>query len=249
MNRLACLWAFLALGCYERLEFGVPKASADTTSSAGNGGAAGQASAGGAAASGAAGSTGAAGSPSAAGSAGAAGLAGASSMRPCAQDTDCVLASLRCDVQSGLCFECVADGDCETRGLARCDGALHRCVQCGVDQDCPSGYACDLSTRACAQRCAQEIQCPATAHGCDDTRLVCIECEAEADDGNDCAVYPDRPYCVVPGNRCAQCRADEDCSAGLRCDAVTGTCVRCRDSRDCLASEACDPASHACVSG
>lgn len=216
MKRFVCLFLFLVVGCYERLEFDVP-AGGSGGASAGSGGAGGQASA-------------------TAGSGGA-----------CSRDTDCALASLRCDLQSGICFECVADPDCQARGLARCDAALHRCVECGIDQDCQTDYACDLTTRTCAQRCAEDEECPVAAHGCDETRLICVECEADDDDG--CALYPDRPYCLVPGNRCAECLTDANCAPGLHCDTITGKCLGCRDSRDCSVGQACEPAGHVCAPG
>ena len=215
MKRIALLLVPLALGCYQRLEFDALSGGAGM-SSAGSGGGGGQA-----------------------------GATSSGGPQPCARDADCPLASLRCDVQSGVCFECVADDDCRARGLSRCDAALHRCVECGIDQDCQSGFACDLTTRACAQSCIDDDACPAAAHGCDETRLICVECEVDDDDG--CALYPDRPYCLVPGNRCAECLVNADCAPALHCDNITGKCLGCRDSRDCAAAQACEPVGHLCV--
>jgi hypothetical protein len=216
VKRLACLAVLSGLGCYQRLEFDVPLGAAGTTSG---------------------------------GTSGAAGQAGASSSggaRPCTQDADCALPSLRCDLQSGLCFECVADADCRARGLARCDSALHRCVECGVDQDCQVGFVCDSTARVCAQSCSVGAACLDDAHECDETRRICVECEVD-DDDDSCARHPERPFCRVPGNRCAQCLVDQHCTTGLRCDNLTGNCVGCRDSRDCLATQACEPVQRVCV--
>jgi Cys-rich repeat protein len=207
--------------CYQRLEFDVPSGSAGSAGSAGSSG-------------------GSAGSSSAAGTT-------SGGARGCVADVDCPLPSLRCDVQSGQCFECVANVDCTARGLGRCDGALHRCVECGIDADCADGFACDLTTRACAQRCDEDDSCPVATHGCDETRLSCVECEPDDDDG--CALYPDRPFCLLPGNRCAECLVDGDCAEGLVCDTLTGKCLGCRDSRDCGAGQACEPAGHLCKPG
>ncbi len=220
MKRLACLWLLSAGGCYERLEFDVPQAGAGGQVSAGSAGLGGQA------------------GVTAAGTT-AGGTAG------CTGDADCRLASLRCDLQSGICFECVADSDCQARGLARCDAALHRCVECGINQNCKSGFDCDLTTRTCAQQCEEDEACPTAAHGCDDVRLICVECEADDDDG--CALYPGRPYCMIPGNRCGECLSDVNCAPGLHCDNITGKCLGCRDSRDCPSTQACEPAGHICI--
>lgn len=216
MTRFACLLALSALGCYQRLEFDVPKGAAGTSSAAGTGGSAGQA-----------------GAPSSGGA------------RPCARDADCALVSLRCDLQSGICFECVADADCRAQGLSRCDSALHRCVECGIDQDCQVGFVCDLPSRLCAQTCVGDEACPTAAHDCDDTRRICVECEVDEESG--CMLDPNRPYCLVAGNRCAECLVDQHCAPGLRCDNLTGKCLGCRDSRDCPAMQACEPASHVCT--
>ncbi len=216
--KVACwLGVFLATSCYQRLEFDVPAGSGGT-SLGGSGGSAGQS-----------------------------GMTSTGGAQRCTVDAECPLPSLRCDRQSGLCFECVADADCSARGLARCDAALHRCVECGIDPDCATGFACDLTTRACAQRCSDDDVCPVATHGCDDTRFICVECEVDDDDG--CALYPDRPYCLVPGNRCAECLADGDCAPGLFCDTLTGNCLGCRDSRDCGSGQACEPAGHLCKPG
>jgi Cys-rich repeat protein len=228
----------------------VPNGAAGTAAAGAAGspatGAAGTAAAG--ATGGSAGGTSVAGASGSGGTSGSGGQAGAPSSgggAPCARDADCGLASLHCDQPSGLCFECVADADCRALGLSRCDAALHRCVECGVDQDCQTGFVCELTIRRCAQACAADNACPAAAHSCDETRRICVECEA--DDGNGCTLDPKRPFCLAASSRCVECLGDQDCTTGLRCDNLTGKCLGCRDSRDCPAAQACEPAGYVCV--
>jgi hypothetical protein len=221
VRRGAWLGCLLVMGCYERLEFDVPAAAAGSSGSSGSAGASGAAQ-------------------------GGAGASAGGSPSGCLLDAECPLASLRCDVQSGSCVDCIADGDCEARGLPRCDAALHRCVECGVDQDCDGGQVCDPTTRRCSTPCTQDQQCPAAARHCDEDRRICVECEADENEG--CELTPDRPYCVSPSSRCAACRTRADCDGGQYCDGLTGACVGCRDTRDCPAAQACDPLTRQCVS-
>jgi hypothetical protein len=139
----------------------------------------------------------------------------------------------------GECYECAEDADCKNAGVARCDES-HRCVACLGSTDCKSGYTCDFSNR-CLPSCKTKADCPVGAHGCDDDRLVCYQC----DDDNECRTSTLGPRCASDGSSCVQCRGDADCT-GQHCDALTGRCVECRDFRDC-ASGLCDPTNGVCV--
>lgn len=185
------------------------------------------------------------------GSGGAAGAtAGQGGTRPgCVTDGDCQLTPLHCEPQSGACVECLDQSHCQVPGLARCDAALHRCVECGVEQDCAEGWTCDTRTRRCALACTEDTQCPATAHGCDEERQLCEECETESDGENehedDCQFDPTRPFCSAD-TFCVACLTDADCSGG-HCDTLVGRCRECRDSRDCIAPAVCDPSTYTCA--
>lgn len=143
----------------------------------------------------------------------------------------------------GRCLECGVDGDCATGERTRCDPQRNRCVECLGAPDCPSGFACDARANRCLQSCSEDSPCPRTAHGCDDDRGVCYQC----DEDYECAGSAAGPRCAVDGSSCAACRTEQDC-AGRHCDVLTGKCVECRDGLDC-ASDLCDPSTLACLPG
>lgn len=228
----AGLWLLLlTAACNDRFEFDVEPA---TSGAAGAGGSVIGVAGGGVAGVSVGGtSAGAAGSGAAGGGSGGSGGASA-----CGAGPPCP-AGLRC--VTGECHECAEDADCSTPGLGRCDALRHRCVECVDKADCASDFACDELANRCLRICSEQLKCPATAHGCDEARGVCYECDGD----HECSDSPLGPFCAADGSGCVTCKSDEDCS-GQRCDQLRGKCVDCRDGRDCT-SRLCDPESHACL--
>jgi len=142
----------------------------------------------------------------------------------------------------GACVACASDGDCTSSELSRCEPTRHRCVACVEAGDCEDGFACDPLANRCLQKCAQDKDCPVDAHGCDERRLVCYEC----DENEECAGSPLGHHCATDGSGCVQCLKEFDCP-GKHCDQLTGRCVDCRDGQDCSASGLCDPAAGICL--
>lgn len=161
----------------------------------------------------------------------------------CATEQDCPIASLHCDVQSGLCFECIIDADCASKQNTRCD-ALHRCIECLVDEDCAPDFTCDRVSRRCLERCLDLNDCASGAHACDERRNVCVSCDRDQECRSSAA-----PYCAAGGSSCVACKSDEHCASNERCDLNSGQCVGCRDSLDCTPPAYCDPDAHTCVGG
>lgn len=66
-----------------------------------------------------------------------------------------------CDLEGGVCAECVAKEDCGSNGVCDVDAGV--CVDCVEDLDCPNAEApaCDPATKTCG--CTEHDQCPATA--------------------------------------------------------------------------------------
>jgi hypothetical protein len=188
---------------------------------------------------------GAAGDPAsgAGGASTAAGAGGLGSAAHCEGDADCPIPTMRCDLSTGACFQCVADGDCSASESPRCDSTAHRCVECDTDQSCGAGLRCDLVSRRCLPACDSEGACPASYHECDERRGVCVEC----DEDHECDDLEGGPYCLLGGAGCGECRLDEHCLSGQRCDTLRGRCVGCVDSRDCPSGSACDPTTQLCV--
>jgi len=150
----------------------------------------------------------------------------------CTQGTHCT---------GGVCVQCAADADCAGYGLPRCEPTRHRCVACLDTSDCGRGFACDPLAYRCLQICVDDDTCPASAHGCDERRKVCYQC----DEDRECAKSPIGPLCASDGSGCVQCRKETDCPA-QHCDQLSGRCVDCRDGADC-ASQICNPTTFSCV--
>jgi len=141
----------------------------------------------------------------------------------------------------GVCVQCATDADCAGHGLPRCEPTRHRCVACLDTVDCGRGFACDSLAYRCLQSCLADDACPATAHGCDERRQVCYQC----DEDRECAKSALGHLCASDGSGCVQCRKETDCPA-QHCDQLSGRCVDCRDGADC-ASQICNPTTFSCV--
>jgi len=140
-----------------------------------------------------------------------------------------------------LCSQCATDADCAPFGLPRCETTRHRCVACLATADCDAGFACDPLANRCLQSCKTDANCPAGAHGCDERRLVCYQC----DDSEECAGSSLGHLCASDGSGCVQCLKETDCP-GQHCDQLGGRCVDCRDGRDCP-SQLCDATTLTCL--
>ena len=161
------------------------------------------------------------------------------SLGPCANDTDCPLASLHCDVTSGACFPCVDDTACAGSSLPRCDTALHVCVECGSSQDCAGQNAVCTESQRCAQACLSPSEFPASSPYCDLNELMCASCTS----GAPCA----SGVCDHESGRCVECNVDSQCP-GRYCQRALGKCVDCVFSSQCPANApVCDPASWTCI--
>lgn len=141
----------------------------------------------------------------------------------------------------GACVQCAVDADCAAYGLPRCEPTRHRCVPCLDTSDCERGFACDPLANRCLQSCPNDDACPANAHGCDERRQVCYQC----DEDRECAKSSIGHLCASDGSGCVQCRKETDCP-NQHCDQLSGRCVECRDGVDCE-SRICNPMTFTCV--
>ena len=146
--------------------------------------------------------------------------------------------TLRCVDEQ--CVECAADADCTVEPSKRCNLDRHRCVGCLVAADCAQGLACDALAGHCLPKCHEEVDCPEDAHGCDEQRSVCYQC----DEDRECATSPLGHLCANDGSGCVECRKDADCP-GRHCDSLNGRCVDCARAADC-SSAWCDVAAGTC---
>jgi hypothetical protein len=231
----AALFGTGAPACNDRFDFDVPGSSsgaagtgaeptAGTASTAGTRATAGSA-AGGAASGGNAGSGGGGGAPA--------------NPEMCGTLPSCP-APLHC--ADGTCAQCAGDSDCTTVGLPRCEPMRHRCVACLQAGDCEQDFTCDSLANRCLRKCNDDVACPIDAHGCDESRSVCYEC----DEDHECSGSQLGELCASDGSGCVECRKETDCP-GQHCDQLTGRCVDCRDALDCV-SMLCDAAVGSCLS-
>jgi len=77
---------------------------------------------------------------------------------PCTRDMDCPSRLSACNVVTGKCVECMADGNCTGEERHRCDRTRSVCVECLTSADCSRGSApaCDPSTGTCSDDDGEE---------------------------------------------------------------------------------------------
>ena len=168
---------------------------------------------------------------------GASGIAGRSTTA-CGALSECTAGTHCADEE---CVQCTADADCAVYGFPRCETNRHRCVACLGTSDCEHGFACDSLANRCLRTCLDDDTCRASAHGCDERRQVCYQC----DEDRECVISTVGHLCASDGSGCVQCRKESDCPA-QHCDQLSGRCVECRAAGDC-ASQICNPTTFTCV--
>jgi hypothetical protein len=140
----------------------------------------------------------------------------------CAADNVCLIepacdrgdrACLRDDF---ACGRCDSDNQCAT---GACDLATGRCVECGADGDCPSPLVCDPDLRICTA-CYDNTHCqeprPACLRGPDGG--ACVLCALDSDCGPG-------GTCNRDTRSCEGCRSDADClGESMRCNPASGLC-------------------------
>jgi hypothetical protein len=165
---------------------------------------------------------------------------------PSCVDAGCPLATLRCDVISGVCEECLSSGDCALP-LAWCDPTAHRCFECATSADCAGDYdVCIIPAHKCAPRCPPDGgPCPPGAT-CNEALDACVYCHS-----NDDCMEPQHLVCQPLVGACFECAVDTDCPGGHPfCDPSSFRCVSCLQSSECPPMRPyCEPTHHACVAG
>jgi Cys-rich repeat protein len=169
-------------------------------------------------------------------------------------DADCD--GWKCDTATGLCVECLADGDCAAdyvcqsnvckpeggtpcQADSECDlGELcvgGKCVTgCRSNRDCPAGLVCDTARGANGQcvQCLTKEDCPGN-YQCNDGQCSFV-CSSDLD-------CPGR-LCNTQTQQCVDCLSTDQCPIANICD-EKGTCVPgCASARDCPDPLLCDPA-------
>jgi hypothetical protein len=165
-----------------------------------------------------------------------------------------------CDLDTGVCVECLEDSECSgaapvgDAGAANvCDKVRHECVQCLVNDNClATGDTpiCKLdmsdSTRNECVQCLAERDCGGATPACDvNTNECTTRCTTQEECGGD------KRFCKVADQICVECLAPGDCAAGTnnsQCNVATSECVECIDDSPCAANgEVCDTTRNICV--
>lgn len=165
----------------------------------------------------------------------------------CRDDGDCAEAGARCDPAAHVCLAfvpCTSDAECAgDPGGARCDLVSGTCVACVADGDCAAGTGRTCGTdHVCAggTPCAGDGDCAGTERPrCDPDLGLCVTCLEAGDCGVGARCDPVSRTCPDP----VPCAADGDCAVTGRCDPVAGVCVECRDDAPCASPAA------VCVAG
>jgi len=142
--------------------------------------------------------------------------------RPCESNDDCDDPRRPlCDRgsgSSGLCVQCLTNGDCEWARPERpvCMAYMRVCG-CGSDGDCepPNAY-CDPSFFNC-KRCLRDEHCPPDRH-CDPLYFQCQECVTDEH-------CPEQTYCVHNLFVCRECLINEHCPEQYYCDPSNYECI------------------------
>ncbi|HTV20205.1 MAG TPA: hypothetical protein VMG12_16085 [Polyangiaceae bacterium] len=145
-----------------------------------------------------------------------------------------------CDSASRTCVECTDSSECDGRV---CDPKAHRCVECLADADCGAG-TCDVGPKPrCREPCTRNEDCDPKRPVCDATTGQCMECgtreQCKGAKRKACTVEHECVECLTdddctePGKRacldtkqlCGECKGDEYCGEGERCELAAARCV------------------------
>ena len=178
--------------------------------------------------------------------------------RPCAADSQCTSPQAPlCDAQTGLCFSCKADADCQRghqlggRCIKPAAGGDARCG-CASDKDCASnarGPRCDGALGRCTCRGGADCKADYSRCGRPHAGASFRECQRPCQGDHSCGAGLS---CLTSGV-CAECRSDGDCAdpAASRCNTALAACVQCRSNAHCASSQAatthCEVATGKCV--
>ncbi len=98
----------------------------------------------------------------------------------CATPGVCQGATPDCDLDSGICVECVEAAECRDAGIGKYCNPDNVCVVCQVPADCADAGAPYCVAGRCVQ-CQKPTDCPANAPGCDYSTGQCGSCTFDMD--------------------------------------------------------------------
>lgn len=132
--------------------------------------------------------------------------------KACTDSLECGSTDLVCDLDRGLCVQCIRAADCPS-GQSCLSNRCASPVKCQTSLDCGQGKVCDPSGR-CVE-CSKDTDC---ASG---QRCVQNACRAACD--SDKACTGQGMLCSFDLGVCTQCSAQQPCPTGSYCDG-SGLC-------------------------
>ena len=158
----------------------------------------------------------------------------------CQGDDECALGEVCMEFPPNgvkACSQGCSDSSRCPSGLLECcpsDDSFpygHCCNHCNGDEDCPSDFICDTEKGYCVFGCRSELDCD------NPDKSIC--CDSPQEKGKVCHTV--------------QCKNDDDCSKGQKCDKNTYECsfrCSCASDGDCLGGgEICDDDDKLCRKG
>lgn len=91
----------------------------------------------------------------------------------CLEDINCPASTPRCDDVLHHCYECQKDDDCRGAARKRCEVPTGRCVECLADGHCSDGKQCLTSISRCVD-CRSSADCSGQTPLCDPATNTCV---------------------------------------------------------------------------
>lgn len=132
----------------------------------------------------------------------------------CVGPSDCMSPYPECDLQLGVCVECVSSTTC---GERFCEPESHSCVDCLQDVDCGDEQRCSPGQRTCVE-CLSKADC-GEEEACDATGRCTQICQGDQDCHEE-----SEPWCLPTGSFCVECTVSEQCESGEQCDLSAHRC-------------------------
>jgi hypothetical protein len=130
----------------------------------------------------------------------------------CSTTADCPDSGIKtlCNVDAGVCVECLSASDCVHANASQCIGNM--CIACVTNADCndggtDGGMVCNTFIPRCASACSNTTNpCTQSMLPCNQSNGYCVDCL----DDSYCLTKPTGRHCYVAAGVCG-CQSSADC--------------------------------------